>query len=654
MTTAADVYRYTVDPSSDSAAAYVLRFVGHDRKVLEIGAGPGSISRPLVDLNGCRVSAIEIDEASVEILQAFCEQVWRRDLNDPAWPQDIPDAAYDAVVIADVLEHITDPWSVLRRAVPFVNDSGSLVVSLPHASHASILACLLTNNFDYRDWGLLDRTHIRFFSMKNIQALFENAGLAILDFSFVLRHPTETEFAEAWAALPPNTRSLLESGDFANVYQVVVRAVPADRVGGRQARSLLIDRPAPPPSKLRYIAFYLPQFHPIPENDLWWGTGFTEWTNVTRAKPLFPDHYQPHLPADLGFYDLRVRETQHQQITLAKAYGIDAFCFHYYWFGGKRLLERPVLDFLNDPEADMEFCLCWANENWTRRWDASEHEILMKQTYSPENDIAFIDSIMPFFEDRRYLRVSRAPLLVVYRPQHMPNARATADLWRARCREIGVGEIHIVAALTHLNEDFEQFGYDAGLEFPPHNAWGGVRGPLRDFAADVGAHRPLEGRIWDYSQLARSYLRLDYGQRRIYRGVCPSWDNTARSDTRAIVLLNATPANYERWLKAASERTVSEREPTERLVFLNAWNEWAEGCHLEPDCQYGHAFLDATLRAKSGRSTITMDWEGELKAEDAPSVPRHGRVMMRAAQILSRYPTLYRVSRSVYRATIKR
>jgi 2-polyprenyl-3-methyl-5-hydroxy-6-metoxy-1,4-benzoquinol methylase len=664
MKTPADIYRFTVDPNSDTAAANVLRFVGRGRRVLEIGAGPGSISRPMVDLNGCSVSTVEIDEKSVEILGGFCEQVWRRDLNDPAWVQGIPKAAYDVVVIADVLEHLTDPWSTLRRVASFLNDGGSVVVSIPHASHASILACLLTNDFDYRDWGLLDRTHIRFFSMKNIQALFEGAGLSIVDFAFVLRHPTETEFAEAWSALQPRARAILESSDYANVYQVVIRAMPADRIGTMPACSLL-SRPAPQLNKLRYIAFYLPQFHPIPENDCWWGAGFTEWTNATKAKPLFPGHYQPHLPADLGFYDLRLRETQRQQIAMARAYGIDAFCFHYYWFGGKRLLERPLFDFLADSEADIDFCLCWANENWTRKWDASEHEILMKQTYSAENDVAFIESLLPFFRDRRYLKVNGSPLLIVYRPQQMPDAKATAETWRRICHEAGIGEVHLVAALTHTNEKFEQLGFDAGLDFPPHNVAQYAGDALRNFAGDVNAYSPLQNCVWEYADVARSYLGRDYTGRRVYRGVIPSWDNTARSGAHAFVIVGGTPANYEHWLEEASHRTVADRRPTERLVFINAWNEWAEGCHLEPDREYGRKFLEATLRVKTGRSSTGTKLEevidkhvpptvGSPAQTVSPPISINTRIAIQAAQALSRYPGVYRAARSVYRMTLKR
>jgi 2-polyprenyl-3-methyl-5-hydroxy-6-metoxy-1,4-benzoquinol methylase len=661
MKTAADIYRFSVDPDSDTAAANILRFVGRDREVLEIGAGPGSIARPLNEFNGCRVSAVEIDTKSVEILREFCKEVWQRDLNDPSWTKDIQGSAYDAVVIADVLEHLIDPWTTLRLAASLVKETGSIVVSIPHASHASIIACLINNDLEYRDWGLLDRTHIRFFSMKNIQVLFEDAGLAIVDFAYVLKHPSETEFAETWDLLPARTKAILELGDYANVYQIVVRAVPADRA----ARSLvpglkLLDKPAPSLSKLRYIAFYLPQFHPIPENDNWWGKGFTEWTNVTKAQPLFTGHYQPHLPSELGFYDLRLREAQHQQIDLARTHGIDAFCFHYYWFAGHRLLERPVLDFLADPSADIEFCLCWANENWTRRWDASEHEILMPQTYSVENDIAFIESVIPFFRDPRHVRVNGAPMLVVYRPQQLPDTRATAEIWRQRCREVGIGEIHLVAALTHGNRDFEQFGYDAGVEFPPHNSGPTSEIHLPDRHDALGLSAPREGIIWDFAQLAESFLGRDYSSRRVYRTVVPSWDNTARIGERAVMLHGSSPKNYERWLEAASHRTVTERAPGERLLFINAWNEWAEGCHLEPDQRHGRAFLDATLRVKNGRSSVPLEWPAEVgRLNPEPplvadlAVSSHIPLAIGAAGALRRYPILYRAFRAIYRMTLK-
>jgi len=347
--------------------------------------------------------------------------------------------------------------------------------------------------------------------------------------------------------------------------------------------------PAPP----RLIAFYLTQFHPTPENDRWWGKGFTEWTNVTKAEPLFEGHLQPHLPTDFGFYDLRVRETRRDQIKVAKQYGIDGFCYHYYWFSGKRLLHLPLDDMLADPESDMPFCLCWANENWTRRWDAAEHEVLIAQEYRPGDDLDFIKSLIPFFQDKRYIRVDGKPYFCVYRPPHLPDVRKSLRIWRDYCRTIGLGEIHISAALTHGNEEYTSFGFDSGVEFPPHNL---RTAPVNN---QVNFFNAFHGNLMQYESIANSFLDRDYRDPRIFKTVFPSWDNTARTKERALVVLNGTPDNYEYWLGATIDRAMRTGEKDE-LVFVNAWNEWAEGCHLEPDRGYGHGFLQATQNAKKG------------------------------------------------------
>lgn len=356
----------------------------------------------------------------------------------------------------------------------------------------------------------------------------------------------------------------------------------------------------------RLIAFYLTQFHPIPENDAWWGKGFTEWTNVTKSTPLFDGHYQPHLPADFGFYDLRVRATRRDQIRTAKQYGIDGFCYHYYWFSGTRLLDKPLDDMLADPESDMPFCLCWANENWTRRWDAAEHEVLISQQYAPEDDLNFIKSLIPFFSDPRYIRHNGAPFLIVYRPQHLPDAKRSAQIWRDYCRAVGIGEIHICAALTHGNMGYKQFEFDSGVEFPPHNV------KCKNIAESIPFYDPFRGYVTDYQSVAESYLELEYRNMNVFRSVFPSWDNTARTGRRAFVVLNSTPENYQHWLVESIRITMKEHPGQERLVFINAWNEWAEGCHLEPDQRFHHQFLEATLQAKNGKS----DLEGFSEASE--------------------------------------
>ncbi len=343
---------------------------------------------------------------------------------------------------------------------------------------------------------------------------------------------------------------------------------------------------------VRTVAFYLPQFHPTPENDAWWGKGFTEWTNVTKAQPLFEGHYQPHLPTDFGFYDLRVRQTRRDQIAVARAHGIDAFCYHYYWFSGRRLLHEPLDDMLKDADSDMPFCICWANESWTRRWDAADHQVLIEQKYLPGDSLQFIRDIAPVLRDARYLRVDGRPLLIVYRLQHMPDAPAAIAIWRAYCSEMGIGDIHVCAALTHGNDNYQHFGCDSGVEFPPHNM------RCESVAGRVRFNAPFFGYAVQYADIARSFLQRQYGEgSRIFKTVFPSWDNTARTGGRAVVVLNGTPANYGRWLGTTLAAARTQSLDHDQLVFINAWNEWAEGCHLEPDRRYGDAFLKATLNA---------------------------------------------------------
>jgi Glycosyltransferase WbsX len=352
----------------------------------------------------------------------------------------------------------------------------------------------------------------------------------------------------------------------------------------------------------RLIAFYLTQFHPTPENDLWWGKGFTEWTNVTKTQPLFEGHYQPHLPSDFGFYDLRVRETRHDQIKTAKQYGIDGFCYHYYWFSGKRILNAPLDDMLADPASDMPFCLCWANENWTRRWDAADHEILIAQKYAADDDLNFIKSLVPFFTDPRYIKIDGAPFLIVYRPQHLPDAKKSIGIWREYCASMGIPKVHIVCALTHGNLDYEQYGFDGGVEFPPHNL-DGISGVVENKTLNFS--HDFSGMVCQYRDIANVYLNRQYKSPNIFHTVFPSWDNTARTGARAFITLNGTPANYQYWLAKTIERSKEAHPGKERLVFINAWNEWAEGCHLEPDRKYGHGFLEATLKAKTEGSDQT-------------------------------------------------
>jgi len=254
--------------------------------------------------------------------------------------------------------------------------------------------------------------------------------------------------------------------------------------------------------------------------------------------------------------------------------------------------------------------LCWANENWTRRWDAAEHEILIAQKYLPHDDINFIKSIIPFFLDNRYIKINGKPLLIVYRPQHLPDAQKSLNIWRDYCRQAGVGEVHLCAALTHGNEDYTQYGFDSGVEFPPHN----LRQP--NVNSHLSFFKAFSGNVMQYASVASCYLKRDYSGARVLKTVFPTWDNTPRTNNRALVMLNGTPENYECWLASTIDSVSGSGR--DEIVFINAWNEWAEGCHLEPDRKYGRAFLEATLRAKSG---IRRFGFGEFPDLGLPTIP---------------------------------
>lgn len=350
------------------------------------------------------------------------------------------------------------------------------------------------------------------------------------------------------------------------------------------------DWPAP---DVRALAFYLPQFHSIPENDAWWGKGFTEWTNVRRGKPQFPGHYQPHVPhSSVGYYDLSDPSVLERQAGLARKSGIHGFCFHHYWFAGKRLLEMPVERMLRTGKPDFPFCLCWANENWTRRWDGMDNEILIAQEHSPEDDDLFIRDIVRIMRDRRYIRVQGRPLLLIYRPWLLPDPQATFSHWRQVCRTKGIGQVFLAGVQGFGFTDPRTVGLDAAIEFPPHGAELKPLSPAENQSA-----RHFTGQLYDYQQLQLSMQSRRFQEYRTFRGIMPSWDNTARRSDKGTVFVNTSPQDYYLWLSHIVRETRVRYKGDERLVFINAWNEWAEGCHLEPDERNGFAWLNATRRA---------------------------------------------------------
>lgn len=355
------------------------------------------------------------------------------------------------------------------------------------------------------------------------------------------------------------------------------------------------------PQLAKVIAFYLPQFHPIPENDDWWGEGFTEWRNVTRALPRFLGHQQPRLPHDLGFYDLRTPGVIARQVEMAKNSGVFGFCFYYYFFNGKRILEEPLDRFVSDASLDFPFCLTWANENWTRRWDGLNEDVLLEQSYDEKYDESLVADLARYFSNPNYIRVKGRPLLCIYRPNLIPDAEKTISRWRKMFRSIHGEEPYILMTQSFASSDPRQFGLDGAIEFPPNNpSCLGDRGKIVN-----SSMRELDpdftGKVFRYSDLVDKSIGRTRPDFDLIRTVVPSWDNEARQPNRGVCYAGSTPQEYGRWLSEMISYAQKNPFQDERFVFVNAWNEWAEGAYLEPDVHWGAAYLNATARAICGK-----------------------------------------------------
>ena len=363
--------------------------------------------------------------------------------------------------------------------------------------------------------------------------------------------------------------------------------------------------------KIRPIAIYLPQFHPIPENDAWWGKGFTEWRNVVNAKPRFKGHYQPHLPADLGFYDLRLPETRQAQADLARKYGIYGFCYYHYWFNGKRILERPFQEVFESRKPDFPFMLCWANENWTRIWDGGNNMVLLKQEHSREDDILHINTLIPYFKDERYIKVDGRPVFAIYKDLLFPDVRETIETFKSECRKHGL-DLYICNFEREAGTtkgDSSRLNFDAAIEFQP------LSYALADFLEKTKKEREpsfltlkrykdfigrrLLGQkmeknfIVDLARFVEFELERKAPSYKIFPGVSPGWDNTSRRvGKRANIFINGSSQLFKKWVENKVRR-FEPYSPDENFLFINAWNEWAEGNHLEPCQRHGHDYLKA-------------------------------------------------------------
>lgn len=350
-------------------------------------------------------------------------------------------------------------------------------------------------------------------------------------------------------------------------------------------------------SDIHLIAYYLTQFHPNYYNDQWWGKGTTEWNNVNQAVPQFVGHYQPRKPGELGYYDLRINDVMARQIEIAKNYGMEAFCFYYYWFDGKRLLEYPLNKFLENTDLSIKFFYCWANENWTKRFSGTNDDILMGITQSENNYKAFIDSVLIDFKDVRYYRINDCPVISIYRPSLIHEPKRVLEYWRKKVKEELGTDLYLIAVQERdTAADWVSEGFDAETEFQPKqiqhsckNITKHVRPVRKDFA----------GAVYDYKDLVRNkkYIIINNQKKKVFPAIMPMWDNTARRNFRGIIFHGSSPDLYKEWLIEIIKMMKKRKEFEDKIIFINAWNEWGEGTYLEPDDFYGYAYLEATYQA---------------------------------------------------------
>lgn len=351
---------------------------------------------------------------------------------------------------------------------------------------------------------------------------------------------------------------------------------------------------SPQTQKNRIIAFHLPQYHPIPENDEWWGKGFTEWTNTAKAKPLFPGHRQPRLPADLGYYDLRLPQSRLAQANLAQAYGIEAFCYYHYWFAGRRLLEYPVNEILDSGQPDFPFCLCWANETWSGIWHGTPNKVLIEQTYPGEADYrAHFDYLIRAFTDPRYLRVNGKPVFLIYRAWNIPDVKALLELWRNWVKAYGIEDIFFIAVASpngSWNAIEQGFNGTTTPRMPQLSTWISWRYPIQKIklATRRALSRPA---VFNYESIMDDLIDMN-APATDHPCVIPNWDNTPRSGPRGLVLHKSSPQLFRKHLRKA-KLALRNKPEQERIIFLKSWNEWAEGNYVEPDQEFGHGYLEA-------------------------------------------------------------
>ena len=707
-------YNVALELDTDNSLRWINECLADNSTVLEFGPAHGRLTRHLVENRNCIVDVVEIDAESGKDAAKFARYSLlgqdEGNIEKFNWLEKFSRNKYDYIIFADVLEHLYNPEFVLENCKKILAKNGKIVFSVPNIAYNGLILNLLRDHFDYTPTGLLDDTHIRFFTYNTIVEMMTRLNLYIVYQNAVQQVLGTNEVTGRYEQFLNFNSDIIKQHSFGEVYQFViaVQCVPGNVIDkltpiservkenfknyvnpsvileeknklleeesrlleekSRLLEEVLHSRSWRITSPLRFsfrafhyigrffdillhegakpallkakrkimqqtslenvaqtkelkptylcsegyhsiyqknqiisghalvktIAFYLPQYHTFPENDLWWGKGFTEWTNTKKAVPRFFNHYQPREPHDdIGYYNLANVESLRKQVKLAQEHHIYGFCFYYYWFSGKRLMEKPVDLFLENPDIDFPFCLCWANENWTRTWDGLNNNILIKQNHSIDDRSNFILDIKKYLLDKRYIRIKGKPVIIVYNPGQIPNVREVFKCWKRTAQQYGIGDI-LIWIVQSFNNTIKSLNLDGiveqAIEFPPHFQTFGINLQGKSVNNEKGT-------LFNYAEMVSNIIGLRNSEKKIYRTVMLGWDNSARREKGYNVFDRFDLKIYYDWLKANVREAISNFEPEERFTFINAWNEWAEGTYLEPDKRYGYASINVTSKA---------------------------------------------------------
>ena len=627
------------------------QFSSPRRLVLEIGSSGGRTGQYCKEkFPGCQYWGFEMSRAaaaeSAEFLdRVVCGRFEEQDLGALG----LKPRSVDGVVLGDVLEHMYNPWGILASLQPWLTEDAEVIASIPNVRNLWLMNEIAEGRFSYAENGLLDITHIRFFTAGEILRMFQQAGFEAAVCGVSIDEHLGEYFQRMQGARGPSiftfgsisVRGMGEQAAEFCAKQFMLRARPSkdiDRTllgpwadaATQMARDIdtsaephpdyYVEKLPPAPEKERIptklFAFYLPQFHPTPENSEWWGEGFTEWNNVARARPSFAGHYQPRQPGELGYYDLREPHIMARQVELAKQAGLEGFIFYHYWFSGKRMLQMPLEQYMRRwDELRLPFMVMWCNENWTRSWvdkRAHQENVLLENKNLPDDPERFIDDLAPILQHPGYYRIDGRPVLLAFPLVDAAGAIPQLQLqdvmrrWRERARANGIGEIIIGG---HEKSNLKKpdgtpptpadMGVDFLFEFPPNKSM------IYQLSANAnGLHRwygESRANVVHYRTLTRLMMAPPPSQTLARTVIAGSWDNTARRGAAASIFPGCTPPLYENWLRHAAQWAQEHPAiPGHPMTFINAWNEWAEGVYLEADRRYGYGLLAATQRVAYG------------------------------------------------------